>query len=120
MENIKNVEGGVSPLAAFEAMPEPELRSMVEEMLTSEEKVELTDKDFQMILNVARRYLEKERAQTIEDAVAIGTIARTEAVKIIGKPIGGVFVQDREGKVITSGPNKISAMKNAQEIAREQ
>jgi len=119
MENINN-SGENSVVEAFDATPRAELVEKVKEMLTPEEVKVLTKSDLDLIFNVARKYLERQRSQTTEDALVLGTIARAEALQMLG---GGtsmeVYVRNKQGEVVSRGSNEVTAMKQAQEMTRE-
>ena len=117
MENMNNQEQeNINLVEEFEGTPRPVLVEKVKGMLTPEEAKALTKSDLDLILNVAQRYLEQKRTQTVDDALVVGTIARTEAIKMLGGQSLDVYVQNRQGDVLAGGANKVEAMKKAQEM----
>lgn len=98
----------------FEETPRAEIIERVKAMLTPEEAKVLNEKDFDLIIGVAQRYLEKQRSQTIEDALVMGTIARTEAREKLGDASFEV-VQDEQGAVVATGKDRVDAMRKAQD-----
>jgi hypothetical protein len=125
MENITQTseEGETErkiALKAFEEMPQAQKFEMVQGLFTPEEAAALDDSDYKMIFNTALRYLEREPGATaIEDALAVGAIARAEALELMGGKSFRNYVYDNQGQVVGAGPDEKSAIERAKESTRE-
>ena len=98
MENIKQVGGNEELVGAFDAVSKAELVEQVKAMLTPEEIASFGRKDFELVFNVARRYLERNHDLTVQDALIVGAAARTEALKMLGSSsMDMVFVGNTSG-----------------------
>jgi hypothetical protein len=104
----------------FDALPLQLIGETVKQkFLTPEEAAKVTKTDLDIIHNIARRFLAGGESETIDDALLAGTIARTEALKILNQDSFQVLAQDNTGRVISGGKNEMDAMKNAREITAE-
>jgi len=123
METLNNVEGGAtnSRLEKFDATPREVKVDKIKQMLTPEEAGKLKTKDIDLILNVAQRYLETEKpGDELEEALLVGTIARTEALKTLGGGDSlGSYVWNNEGQVIGVGATDAEAIAKAKDLTQE-
>jgi hypothetical protein len=107
----------------FDAMPREAKLKMIRDMYTPEELEHLTNTDLLLILNVARRLLERESlppGQEVEDALLRGAIARAAAIETLGTGQSlDVYVQNKEGQVLSGGRNESEALKKARAIVEE-
>jgi hypothetical protein len=116
METVEKNHGQEEVLIEeLEAMPREKLVERVKATLTADEIKRLTDKDFDLVTNLARRNIEIKRSQTVEDALIDAMITRAAVRETLGDAAFEV-VQNERGEVIATGKDRVDALRKAQEM----
>ena len=123
MEKINNnqaEEGNNETAQAFQEMPRAEKVNKLKALFTSEEAAKLDGEDIEIMLNVARRYLEREKGETdIDDALIVGAIARSSALEMLGGKSFGTFAINKDKQVVTGGASDRDALEKARGLMEE-